>query len=112
MKKIILRSAIAISLCTAANVWAGGDIAAGKAASATCTSCHGAEGVSAAALYPHIGGQYESYLLRSLRRYKSGERQNAIMQGMVAGLSDDDMENLAAYYASLTGVLKDGTVKP
>jgi cytochrome c553 len=79
---------------------------------AACVSCHGANGTSPAANFPHLGGQYETYLLRTLKRYKSGERQNAIMQGMVAGLSEDNMENLAAYYASQPGPLTDGTLNP
>lgn len=91
---------------------AGGDIEAGKQKAASCASCHGAEGVSPAPNFPNIGGQYENYLLHSLQAYKSGERQNAIMQGMVAALSDQDMRDLSAFYASLPGALKDGNVKP
>lgn len=89
-----------------------GDAAAGKEKSATCAACHGANGVSAAALYPHLAGQYENYLLHALRGYKSGQRQNAIMQPMVAALSDADLADLAAYFASQDGPLKDGTVQP
>jgi len=78
----------------------------------TCAGCHGTDGISQNPLYPHIGGQYRDYLLHSLRGYKSGERQNAIMQGMVAALSDEDMQDLAAYFASLEGVLKAGGPNP
>ena len=76
-------------------------------AAQVCAACHGTDGVSQNPIYPHIGGQYEDYMLHSLRAYKSGARQNAIMQGMVAPLSDQDLEDLAAYYAAQPGNLKD-----
>jgi len=111
MKKTLISSLLTLAFC-APLAMAGGNVAAGKDKSASCVGCHGAEGISATGIYPNIGGQYENYLLHSLKAYKSGERQNAIMQGMVAALSEQDMEDLAAYYASLPGALKDGNVKP
>jgi cytochrome c553 len=79
---------------------AGGDIELGKQKAAQiCAACHNLNGQSQNPIYPHIGGQYKDYLLHALRGYKSGARQNAIMQGMVATLTDDDLKNLAAYYA-------------
>lgn len=110
MKKIILTTLLGITLSTGA--LAGGDAEAGKAKAAGCAGCHGANGVAPAPNFPHLGGQYENYLLHALKAYKSGERQNAIMQGMVAALSEDDMEDIAAYFASQDGALKDGTVQP
>lgn len=125
-KTLIIACSIALAL-TASNVLAAGDkklekapstvftsgdAEAGKAKSATCVGCHGVDGNSPAPMYPHLAGQYGDYLVHSLRAYKSGARQNAIMQGMVAALSDQDLKDLAAYYASLPGKLKDGTVKP
>lgn len=94
------------------SVFTGGDAETGKTKAAACASCHGADGNSPAPIYPHLAGQYGDYLVHSLRGYKSGERQNAIMQGMVGALSDQDLRDLAAYYASLPGKLKDGTLKP
>lgn len=111
MKKITIGVALALGL-SASLAMAGGDVEAGKEKSKTCASCHGAEGISATSTFPNIGGQYRDYLLHSLRAYKSGDRQNAIMQGMVASLSDQDMQDLAAYFSSLPGALKDGTTEP
>lgn len=110
MKVTRLWAALAVVLAAAAQ--AGGDPAAGKEKAAPCYACHGETGVSPQPIYPHIGGQYEDYLLHALQAYKSGERNNAIMTGMVAALSDQDMKDLAAYFASLDGVLKEGDVQP
>jgi cytochrome c553 len=114
MKKLsnILLASLFMLVFSVSSVSAGGNIEDGKEKSAVCASCHGFDGISPAAIYPHIGGQYADYLLHSLRGYKSGERQNIIMQGMVMALSDDDLKDLAAYYASLPGVLKEGAPKP
>jgi cytochrome c553 len=78
-----------------------GDIEAGKAKSVTCAACHGGEGISPTGTWPNLAGQKEQYLLAQLKAFKDGTRVNAQMAPMVAGLSDDDMANLAAYYASL-----------
>ena len=77
------------------------DLAAGKAkATEVCAACHGADGNSATADFPRIGGQYPDYLVKALRDYKSGQRKNAIMAGFAQALSKQDVENLAAYYAA------------
>ncbi len=78
-----------------------GDAEAGKAASAVCAGCHGADGISQLPENPSLAGQGAPYIYKQLVEFKSGARANAIMQGMVAALSDDDMQNLAAYYAQL-----------
>lgn len=95
-----------LGACTVA-AWADKAERGSEKAKQVCAACHGTDGVSQNPIYPHIGGQYEDYLLSSLRAYKSGARQNAIMQGMVATLNDQDLEDLAAYYAAQPGVLKD-----
>jgi len=77
-----------------------GDVALGKAKSATCVACHGTDGNALVAMYPKLAGQHESYLFKQLQEFKSGARNNAIMAPMVAALSEDDMKNLAAFYAS------------
>jgi cytochrome c553 len=79
---------------------AAGDIQAGKAKAATCVGCHGANGQGVPP-NPALAGKSEDQLAQALKDYKSGKRDNAIMKGMVAGLSDQDIANLAAYYASL-----------
>ncbi len=76
-----------------------GDPAAGKAASAICAGCHGVDGVSAIPANPNLAGQGSPYLLKQLKEFKSGARQNAIMAGMVATLDENAMSDLAAYYA-------------
>jgi len=80
--------------------FAQGDVAAGKTKSATCVACHGEDGNSASNLYPKIAGQHPSYLEKQLTQFKNGERSDPIMLGMVAALSEQDIKDLAAYYAS------------
>ena len=78
-----------------------GDVAAGKAKSAMCSACHGADGVSVNPTYPNLAGQKEMYLVQQLNNFNSGVRKDPIMGPMSMGLSDVDIKNLAAYYASL-----------
>ncbi len=85
-------------------VSAAGNIEAGKTQSAVCAACHGANGVSAIPTYPNLAGQKEAYILAQLKAFKSGERKgasSAIMAPMAAGLSEQAMMDLAAYYSSL-----------
>lgn len=76
------------------------DIEAGKAKSAVCAACHGADGNSTNAAWPSLAGQHASYTYKQLKDFKAGRRNNASMTGMVALLNDDDMKNLAAFYES------------
>lgn len=100
----VIMGAIAISApVMAAGDKAGaqlGDKAAGEAKSATCVGCHGVGGNSAIAINPKLAGQHADYIYKQLTEFKSKKRDNAIMYGMVAALSDQDMLDLAAYYAS------------
>ncbi len=64
-----------------------------------CAACHGADGNSIAAANPSLAGQHAQYITTQLAHFKSGERKNAVMAGMVGNLSDDDMKNLGAYFA-------------
>jgi len=77
-----------------------GDAEVGKSKSAMCASCHGADGNSANPMWPNLAGQHEQYIAKSLSSFKNGQRKATVMGGMSAGLSDEDMQNLAAYYAS------------
>jgi len=79
-----------------------GDVKAGQEKSGMCASCHGADGNSPIAIYPKLAGQSASYLSKQLADFKSGNRVNPIMAGMVAGLSPQDMDDLAAYFAVQT----------
>lgn len=83
------------------------DIDAGKAlVDKVCASCHGPEGNSEVPTYPKLAGQYESYLKQALMDYRAGNRKNPIMAGFATTLSDEDIENAAAYFASQSGALK------
>jgi cytochrome c553 len=91
----------------------GCDPEAGKAKSTVCAACHGMDGNSAIAMNPKIAGQHEKYLFKQLTEFKlasqtGGEegRNNAVMNGMAAPLSEQDMMDLAAYFSSQTA--KDG----
>ena len=79
-----------------------GDAEAGKKKAAACAACHGADGNSAAAANPKLAGQSAAYTFKQLQDFKAGNRVNAIMQGMAAGLSEQDMADIAAFYASQT----------
>ena len=98
MKKITL--AIAATVMIASPAFAG-DVDAGKAKSATCAACHGAAGVSAIPMYPNLAGQKEVYLVKQLKDFKSGARKDPVMGAMAMPLSDEDIANVSAYYASL-----------
>ncbi|MDG4550473.1 MAG: c-type cytochrome [Candidatus Contendobacter sp.] len=100
MKKLVVIAATCALLGSATATLAAGDPTAGKTKSATCAACHSADGNSAMAQYPKLAGQSADYLLKQLQDYKSGARANPIMAGMVAPLSPQDMEDLAAFYAS------------
>ena len=100
MKSLLL--SIATGLFLVSTVANAADIEAGKAKSAACAACHGGAGISPTPVWPNLAGQKEQYLLAQMKAFKDGTRQNAQMAPMVAALSDEDMANLAAYYASLS----------
>lgn len=99
--KLVNAVVVAAALFAASGAAVAGDVAAGKAKAAMCAGCHGANGVSSVPTYPNLAGQKAAYMVQTLKNYKSGKRDNATMRAMSAGLSDADMANLAAYYASL-----------
>jgi cytochrome c553 len=78
-----------------------GDAAVGKNKTEACVGCHGSDGVSLNLPGPTLAGQNEGYLVEALTAYKSGKRRNELMKAIVASLSDDDIANVAAYYAGL-----------
>lgn len=79
-----------------------GDTARGAQLAAQCVSCHGAEGVSPSPNWPSLAGQLNTYLYKQLRDYKDGSRKDPIMSALVADLADQDMADLAAFYASMS----------
>lgn len=76
-----------------------GSAEAGQAKSVTCAACHGMDGNSLNPEWPTIAGQHESYLIKALKSFKNGERQNVLMSGMAMPLSDEDIKDLAAYFS-------------
>ena len=82
---------------------AGGDPAKGREKTQMCEGCHGIEGWRTAypEVYrvPKLGGQHEAYLVKALQQYKSGDRSHPSMRAIASSLSEEDMANLAAYYA-------------
>ena len=77
-----------------------GNVAVGQGKSQTCAACHGEDGNSQVASNPRLAGQREGYLVKALKDYKSGARNNPIMGGMAQGLSEQDIKDIAAFYAS------------
>jgi cytochrome c553 len=79
-------------------------VAAGKALSAPCTTCHGADGMALMSAYPNLAGQNEQYLVNALNAYRDGQRQGGmagLMIPMAKALTDENIAALAKYYASL-----------
>lgn len=76
-----------------------GDVSRGQELSSACMACHGADGNSNNPEWPKLADQSERYIYEQLQAYKSGERQNPLMQQQVEGLSDQDMQDLGAYFA-------------
>ena len=79
-----------------------GDIEAGKAKAVTCAACHGAAGISPAEMWPNLAGQKKDYLAKQIKAFRDGVRTDPSMTAMVANLTDADIDNLAAYYSSLS----------
>lgn len=89
------------------------DMARAQKLAEPCTACHTADGSRGAPANPILQGQHADYLVKQLTEFKSGKRKNAVMQGMAATLSDEDMKHVAAFYASKTpkpGFAKDKTL--
>jgi len=105
-KTLLFAAAVAATLGSpwaAAQGAPAGDAAKGRQKTQMCTGCHGIEGWRTAfpEVYhvPRIGGQHEAYLVKALQEYKSGERSHPSMRAIAASLSEQDMADLAAYYA-------------
>ncbi|UZD65457.1 c-type cytochrome [Marinobacter sp. AN1] len=104
LKKLAMAGVVMATFAAPGLVNAAGDAEAGKAKAAVCAACHGQNGIAQIPGYPNLAGQNEAYLVSALKAYKDKQRsggQAPVMQGQAAGLSDEDIANLAAYYASL-----------
>lgn len=102
--KTLTLTLLGIATLFSASTLMAADAEAGKAKSAVCSTCHGADGHALMPIYPNLAGQNEEYLVSALKAYRSKERQGgnaALMHAMAANLSDEDIADLAAYFASL-----------
>ena len=100
MNKVLTGISVAVMLMGSHSAAMAGDAAAGKAKSATCAACHGADGASAADMFPNLKGQKAAYIVKQLKAFKDGSRKDPTMSPMAAPLTDADMDNLAAYYSA------------
>ena len=120
MKKLCLT--VCLSFGLAATALAQGDAQAGKEKSAVCAACHGPDGNSAIPINPKLSGQHENYLVKQLKEFKlaattGGEegRNNPVMNGMAAPLSEQDMQDLSAYFAEqkpMSGTTTEAAIEP
>ena len=101
MRKFFSLFAI-VALCVSSSISFAGDAAAGKAKAAACGACHGMNGVSSNDIWPNLAGQKAGYLVAQMKAFRDGQRKNPMMSPMAAPLSDTDIDNLAAYYSSLS----------
>jgi cytochrome c553 len=83
-----------------------GDAEAGKSKAITCGACHGADGNSVNPVWPSIAGQHPTYFVDQMQAFKGGQRSEPLMLGQVMLLSEEDMRNLAVYYAALPAAAK------
>jgi len=104
MNKTRFTLAAALLSLVPAIAFSAGNPAAGQSKSAVCHACHGPTGQAVQPIYPNLGGQHQDYLAMSLKHFRDGSRQNAIMNGFAANLSDADIEDIAAWYASQKGL--------
>ena len=107
MLKKLFTFLVAIFILSGTYVHANGDITAGKEKVGLCVACHGQDGNGVDALpnQPRLAGQHAEYAEKQLRDFKNGSRNNPIMAPMVASLSDEDISDISAYYASLKGTI-------
>jgi len=100
VRRLFIVGIAGASLLLSINAGAAGDAAAGKSKSAVCGACHGPDGNSSNPMWPNLAGQHAPYIVKQLKDFKSGARKDPVMAPMAKPLSDQDMENLAAYYTS------------
>ncbi len=97
-------AAIAFAFLISGQGFAQGSAEAGQAKAASCAACHGADGNSINPLWPSLAGQHPEYIVRQLEAYQSGDREDQLMTAFATSLSDEDMYDLAAYFATLPSV--------
>ena len=97
----LLRIPLIVLIVASGPVLAAGDAKAGRAKAIACQACHGLDGMSKVPDAPNIAGQVESYLAAQLRAFKAGQRRSEAMSVVASTLSDQDIDNLAAYYGAI-----------
>jgi cytochrome c553 len=102
MKRLLVAAGILALLGNVGTASAAGNVEAGKVKAGSCAMCHGANGEGKAPT-PALAGMQSGKFVQAMNDYKSGKRANGMMKNIAGPLSDDDIENLAAYYASLKG---------
>lgn len=101
MNKWLVTASIALAF-TVNGVQAAGDAEAGKTKSAVCLACHGPDGNSPNPIWPKLAGQHPTYIIKQLTDLKAGDRKDPLMSPMAAPLSEQDIQDLAAYFSSQT----------
>jgi len=100
MKKNLLALSLALAFTSTSGILhAEGNISSGKEKAAACISCHGDNGNSLVSSFPKLAQQHSSYLIKQLQAFKNGTRKNPMMSSIAMGLTDEDMVDIAAYYA-------------
>jgi cytochrome c553 len=89
----------AASVVHSTNAIAEGDVAAGKMKAAACAPCHGATGASPQDVSPNLSAQRMGYIVKQLKAFRDGSRKDAVMGPLSKGLTDQDIEDLAAYFS-------------
>lgn len=98
----ITRNVVGFLLLSSSLALAAGSVESGRDKSVLCAGCHGETGTSVSPLVPNLAGQKEAYLIKAIKDYRSGKRNDPMMASMVQGLSDSDIFDLAAYFSTQT----------
>ena len=103
MNKLLISLLVSVGITGVAH--AAGDAAAGKGKTAVCAACHGADGNSVVANFPKLAGQHETYLIKQMNEIKSGARAVPEMTGLLDAMNDQDIADIAAYFAKQNGTV-------
>ncbi|WP_420347327.1 c-type cytochrome [Pelagibius sp.] len=100
-RELTLIGLLGLALCALPAVSQAGDAAAGREKARQCRTCHGIDGIARIPIAPHIAGESEIYLVTQLKAFRSGKRTHEIMTVIAKDLTDEDMADLAAWYAAI-----------
>jgi cytochrome c553 len=100
--KFVATLSLVVALGWSGSALAAGSKEAGQTKAATCSACHGLDGNSVNPEWPNLAGQHASYIIKQVRQFRAGQRQNVLMSPMAAILQDQDIEDVAAYFSSQT----------